>query len=81
MKQGTTHRPTSHLAHLYTALSFAARRTQTAAQLVWWFCWPVFVNGNSQVAEHFFCTWSSKQSGDGAILALYSFLSQIPHQR
>ena len=42
-KQGATHGPTSHLAHLCTALSFTARRTWTAAQMGWWFRWPVFV--------------------------------------
>jgi hypothetical protein len=26
-------------------------------------------------------TWSSNQSGGGAILALFSFLNQIPHQK
>ena len=40
MKQGTTHRPTSHLVHC--ALSLAVRRTQMAEQLCW-FHWPLFV--------------------------------------
>ena len=36
-----------------------------------------------QLSSHktFFHTWSSNQSGGGAILALYSFLNQIPHQK
>jgi len=38
--------------------------------------------GNSRVTKHFFaCTCSSTQSGGGAILALSSFLNQIPHQK
>jgi len=38
--------------------------------------------GDSKVAN-FFCagTWYSNQSGGGAILALSSFLNQIPHQK
>jgi len=34
-KQGTMHRPTSHLAHLYSVLSLAAR-TQMTVQLGGW---------------------------------------------
>jgi hypothetical protein len=66
-KQGTVHRPTSHLAHLYTALSLATRRTQLAAQLGWWFRWPVFVMVTLQ-SQNIFCarTWSSNQSGGWA---------------
>ena len=30
-------------ALIHCALSVAARRTQMAVQLGWWFCWPVFV--------------------------------------
>jgi len=39
-KQGTTHRPTSHLAHY--ALSLATG-TQMAPELGGWFHWPLFV--------------------------------------
>jgi len=39
---------------------------------------PSVCYGNS---ECFFHTWSSNQSGGGVILALYSFLNQIPHQK
>jgi len=33
--------------------------------------------------QNIFCThtWSSNQSGGGAIFALSSFLNQIPHQK
>jgi len=38
--------------------------------------------GDSQVAKHFLClNMSSNQYGGGAILALSSFLNQIPHQK
>jgi len=37
--------------------------------------------GDSWVTKHFFRTWSSNQSGGEAILALYSFVNQIPHQK
>jgi len=46
-KQGTTHRPMSHLAHC--ALCLAVRRTQTAEQLGW-FRWPLFVMATSAEA-------------------------------
>ena len=45
VKQGTMHRPTSHLAHC--ALSWGVRRTQMAEQLCW-FCWPLFVAACSE---------------------------------
>jgi len=76
VKQGT-----SHLAQLYTALSFSVR-TQMAVQLGWWSRWPVFVLATLESQNIFSaCTWSSNQSGGGVILALYSFLNQIPHQK
>jgi hypothetical protein len=38
--------------------------------------------GDSQVAKHICARiWSSNQSGGGVILALSSFLDQIPHQK
>jgi hypothetical protein len=51
-KQGTTHIPTSHPAHLYT-LSFLWLQEQTAAQLGTWFHWAVFVMVTLWVIKHF----------------------------
>ena len=63
-------------------LSLATGRTQTAAEVCWRFRWPVFVMATLE-SQNICCgrTWSSNQSGGGAILALSSFLSQIPHQK
>jgi len=67
---------------IHCALSLAARRTQTAAQLGWWFHWPVFVMATVKLQNIFWTgTWSSNRSGGGAILALSTFLNQIPHQK
>ena len=82
-KPDTTHRPTSHLAHIInSALSLATRRTLTAAEFGWWFRRPVLVMATLE-SQNIFCTWtwSSNQSGGGAILALSSFLNQIHHEK
>ena len=52
LKQSTKHRPTSHLAHLYTVRFIWLRGKQTAAELVWWFCWPVLVVATLE-SKHF----------------------------
>ena len=62
-------------------LSLAARCTKTAAELRW-FHWPVLVM--TALEPHNICcrrTWSSNQTGGGAILAFSSFFNQIPHQK
>ena len=49
----TRHHAQAHVtsgALTHCALSLAARRTQTAAQLGWWFRWPVFVMAISNEA-------------------------------
>jgi len=67
---------------IHCALSLAVKRTQTAAQLRWWFRWPVFVMVTLESQNIFCaCTWSSNQFGGGEILALSSFLNQIPHHK
>ena len=50
----------------HCALSLATRRTQTTAQLGWWFCWPVFVMATLE-SQNIFCTHTcfSSQSGVG----------------
>ena len=80
----TRHHAQAHItsgAFIHCALSLATR-TQTAAEFGWWFCWPVLVIATLE-SQDIFCTqtWSSNQSGGGVILALSSFLNQIPHQK
>jgi len=81
----TRHHSLAHItsgALIHCALSLATRSTQTALQLGWWFRWAVFVMATLESQNIFCaCTWSSNQSGGGAILALSSFLNQIPHQK
>jgi len=81
----TRHHTQAHItsgAFIHCALSLATRRTQTAAEFGWWFHRPVLVMATLE-SQNIFCarTWSSNQSGGGAILALSSFLNQIPHQK
>ena len=62
-------------------LSLSARRKKTAAELCG-FRWPVLVM--MALEPHSICccrTWSSNQTGGGAILAFSSFFNQIPHQK
>ena len=78
----TRHHLQAHVtsaALIHCALSLATR-TQMAAQLGWWFRWPVFVMATLKL-QNTFCAWSSSsnQSGGEAILALSNFLNQIPH--
>jgi len=75
----TKHHAQAHVtsgALIHCALSLAARRTQTAAELCWWFRRPVHVMATLE-SQNIFCawTWSSNQSGDGVILAVSSFLN------
>ena len=60
--------------HISCMLSLATRRTHTAAEDCWRFRWPVFVMATLE-SQNICCgrTWSSNQSGGGAILALSSF--------
>ena len=83
VKQGTMHRPTSHLVHLYT-VPFLWPREEHRRPRSWvndfagqCLLWRLLSR------KTFFCarTWSSNQSGGAAILALSSFLNQIPHQK
>ena len=77
----TRHHAQAHItsgAFIHCALSLATRRTQMAAEFGWWFHWPVLVMVTLESQNIF---WSSNQSGGGAILALSSFLNQIPHQK
>ena len=81
----TRHHAQAHIisdAFIHCALSLAARKTQTAMELGWWFHWPVFIMATLE-SQNIFCTqtWSSNQSGGGVILAVSSFLNQIPHQK
>ena len=81
-KQSTMRRPAPHLAHLYAALSFTVRRTQRAAHfgLMIWLASVCY--GDRRVTKHFFCPHFFFQPIWGwEILALYSFLTQIPHQK
>ena len=79
------HKAQAHItfgALIHCALYLAARRTQTAAELGWWLRWPRLVVTTLE-SQNICCgrTWSSNQSGGGAILALSSFLNQIPRQK
>jgi len=67
--------------HINCTLSLAVRRAHTA-EVCWRFHWPLFVMVTHE-SQNISCsrTWSSNQSGGGAILALSSFLNQIPHQK
>ena len=67
---------------IHCALSLFARRTQTAAQPSRWFRWPMFVMTTLD-SQNIFCawTWSSNQSGVGAILAFSSIVNQIFQQK
>jgi hypothetical protein len=81
----TRHHAQAHItsgAFIHCALSLAARRTQMAAELGWRFRWPVLIMATLE-SQNIFCsrTWSSNPSGGGTILALSSFLNQIPHQK
>jgi len=81
----TRHHTQAHITsgkYIHWALSLAARRAQTSVQLGGWYHWPVFVMATLE-SQNIFCarTWSSNQSGGGVILAVSSFLSQIPHQK
>jgi len=81
----TRHHTQAHVtsgALMHCALSLAVRRTQMAAQLCWWFRWPMFVMATLE-SQNILCTrtWSFNQSGVGAVLALSSFLNQILHQK
>ena len=61
----TRHHAQAHITSgtlVHCALSLAARRTQTAAQLGWWFCWPVFVMATSAEACCCFSSSSSSSS-------------------
>jgi hypothetical protein len=82
-KQGTKHRPTSHLVHLYTVRFIWLPREERRQQRSWFddFAGRCLLWRLS--SQNIFCgrTWSSSQCGGGAILALSSFLNQIPHQK
>jgi len=69
-------------ALIHCALSLAAKKKQTATLLGLRYHWPVFVMATLE-SQNIFCarTWSPSQSGGGVILAVSSFLSQIPHQK
>ena len=69
-------------AFIHCALSLAKISTQIAAHLGWWFCWPVFVMATLE-SQNIFCTHtcSYNQSGVRAILALFSILNELPHQK
>jgi len=80
VKQGTMHRPTSNLAHLYIVpfLCLGGHWQQVG----WWFRWPLFVMATS--AEACFCccccsysSSSSKQSSNTASLSTW-FRCQQP---
>jgi len=60
-KQGTTHRPTSHLAHC--ALSLPMERTRQCS----WVRWPVSVMATS--AEACFCCCTSSKQSSTTLLA------------
>ena len=69
----TRHHAQAHVtsgALVDCALSLATRRTQMAAQLGWWFRWPLFVMATLK-SQNILCahTWSFNQSGGGAFLA------------
>ena len=70
-----------HTSRTCRPWSLAMRRTKMAAELHW-FRWPVLVM--TTLKPHSICchrTWSSNQTGGGAILAFFSFFTQIPHQK
>jgi len=81
----TRHHTQTHITFgtfVYGGLSLAPLRTNMAADIVFVFCWPVLVK--VAVQPHNICcshTWSSNQTGGGAIMASSSFLNQIPHQK
>ena len=81
----TRHHTQAHITSgefVHWALSLAVRRTQMSMQLGGWFRWPLFVMVTQESQNIFYArTWSSNQFGGGAILALSSFLSHIPHQK
>jgi hypothetical protein len=82
VKQGTTHRSTSNLAHLeHSTLALAMSWAYMAMEFAG-LGWPVFVGVAFQprsICWHH--TWPSNQAGNGAILTSSSFLDQIPHQK
>jgi hypothetical protein len=51
---------------MHCALSLAARRTQTAAQLGWWFRWPLSVLV-TRFAKHYFCDINKKDQPDASV--------------
>ena len=68
-----------HIRCIYTLCRFCCRDKHTDSST---FRWPVFVMVTLE-SQNIFCahTWSYNQSGVGAILALFSFLIQLPHQK
>ena len=68
VKQGTTQRPTSHLAHC--ALSLDTRKTQTAEQLAW-FHWSLFVTATYAEAGCCCCSSSSSSSKQSSNIATF----------
>jgi len=65
----TRHHTQAHItsgALIHCTLCLAARRTQTAVQLGWWFHWPAFVMATLESQNIFCtCTWSSNQCRGG----------------
>jgi len=70
-KQGTTHRPTLHLAHLCTARLLWPREHRGQSKWVD-FCWPLFLLGTSAGAG--FCCCYSSSSKSSSHIALFRTL-------
>jgi len=81
----TRHHAQAHVtsgALIHSAFSLATRRTQMAVEVGGCFRWPVLIMVTLE--SHNICcgrTWSSNQSGGGAVLALSSCFYQIPYQK
>ena len=82
-KQGTTHSCMSRVVHIWTEPFLWPREehirqrrfVEDFAGQCW--LWPTLESENICCGR----TWSSNQYRGGAILALYSFLNQSPHQQ
>ena len=70
MKQGTLNRPTSLLVHLYTVPFFGCEKHTDTSAFGLMISLAGVCYGYSRVAKY----------GFGAILAVFNFLNQLPHQ-
>jgi len=80
-KQGTTHRPTSYLVSFIHGPFFGCEKHTDGSTFGLMISLASVCYGNSRVAKPFLHPHLVlNQCGFGAILALFCFLSQLPHQ-